>query len=254
MQDETRSLGSAGHKRQAHKSSGSTRYQHMLSRALALLLLVQFYPAAAPAQAPHSASASAPEANTVLAIFSDRPMSNEFWPIIVGALREELASGAPETRFLSGQTADSDPSADAPVQILRGDSIAPGLNVDNPITIYLHGDCVVPPRSFSLGQPSSSGALGWVRLNHGHIEHFIHVECTRLGQTLATQTYGLDRDQRNRLMAVAIARVILHEWIHIATQNPGHARDGLAKAVFGPQDLISERCQLTRVCNSMLVP
>jgi hypothetical protein len=234
MQDERRSLGSAGHKEEAHKSSGSTRYQHLLSRVVALLLLAQFYPAAAPAQAPHSASASAPRANAVLAIFSDRPMSNEFWPIIVGALREELASGAPETRLLPGPTAGADPA----VQILRGDSIAPGLNVDNPITIYLHGDCVVPPRSFSLGQPSSSGALGWVRLNHGHIEHFIHVECTRLGQTLATQTYGLDSDQRNRFMAVAIARVILHEWIHIATQNPGHARDGLAKAVFGPKDLI----------------
>ena len=165
-------------------------------------------------------------------------MSNEFWPVIVSALREELASGAPETRFLPGQTAGADPSADPAVQILRGDSIAPGLNLDNPITIYLHGDCVLRPRSFSLGQPSSSGRLGWVRLNHGHIEHFIHVECTRLGQTLATQTHGLDRDQRNRLMAVAIARVILHEWIHIATQNPSHARDGLAKAVFGPRDLI----------------
>src|SRR6202044_3343311 len=143
-----------------------------------------------------------------------------------------LASGAPETRFLPSQTAGSDPA----VRILRGDRIAPGLSADNPITIYLHGDCVVLP-SFSLGRPSSSGALGWVRLNHGHIEHFIHVECTRLAQTLASQTLGLDRDQRSRLMAVAIARVILHEWIHIATQNPGHARDGLAKAVFGPQDL-----------------
>jgi hypothetical protein len=190
----------------------------------------------------------------VLAIFADRPISDGFWPIIISALREELASGAAETRVLPGENAGPDPGADPAVEILRGDRIAPGLNVDNPITIYLHGDCVVPPRSLSLGQPSSSGALGWVRLNHGHIEHFIHVECTRLGQTLATQTYGLDRDQRNRLMAVAIARVILHEWIHIATQNPGHARDGLAKAVFGPQDLISERCQLTRRCNSMLVP
>ena len=109
---------------------------------------------------------------------------------------------------------------------------------DNPITIYLHGDCVVLP-SFSLGRPSSSGALGWVRLNHGHIEHFVHVECTRLAQTLASQTYGLDRDQRDRLMARAIARVILHEWIHIATQNPGHAGDGLAKATFSPRDLIA---------------
>ena len=40
---------------------------------------------------------SVPGSNAVLAIFSDRPMSDEFWPIIVSALREELASGVPES-------------------------------------------------------------------------------------------------------------------------------------------------------------
>jgi hypothetical protein len=239
MQDKTRSLGSAQHKGEAHKSGASNRYRHLLSAVFALLLLAQVLPATADGEPSHSASASAPAANAVLAIFSDRPMSNEFWPITVSALREELASGAPETRFLPGHAAGADPSTDPAVRILRGDSIAPGLNADNPITIYLHGDCVVLP-SFPLGRPSSSGPLGWVRLNHGHIEHFIHVECTRLAQTLASQTYGLDRDQQDRLMARAIARVILHEWIHIATQNSGHARDGLAKAAFSPRDLIAE--------------
>ena len=238
MQGETRSLGSARYKEEAHKSSARTRYQHWLSPVLVLSLLAHVFPVTAQAKALHSASTSAPAANAVLAIFSDRPMSNEFWPIIVSALREELASGAPEPRFLPGQ-ASARSSADPAVQILRGDRIVPGLNADNPITIYLHGDCVAL-RSFPLGQASSSGALGWVRLNHGHIEHFIHVECTRLAQTLASQTYGLDRDQQDRLMARAIGRVILHEWIHIATQNPGHARDGLAKAVFGPRDLIAK--------------
>jgi hypothetical protein len=232
MQNETRLLPSARHKEGAHTSSGSTRYQNLLSPVLALLLLAHIFPATAQVQTPHSGSV--PAANAVLAIFSDRPMSDEFWPIIVSALREELASGAPETRFLPGQIVGAGPA----VQILRGNRIAPGLNADNPITIYLHGDCVVLPL-FPLGRPSSSGALGWVRLNHGHIEHFVHVECTRLAQTLASQTYRLDRDQRDRLMARAIARVILHEWIHIATQNPGHARDGLAKATFSPRDLIA---------------
>jgi hypothetical protein len=232
MQNETRLLPSARLKEEAHKSSGSSRYQNLFSSILALPLLAHVFPATAQVQAPHSTTV--PAANAVLAIFSDRPMSDEFWPIIVSALHEELASGAPETRFLPGQTVGADPA----VQILRGDKIAPGLNADNPITIYLHGDCLVLP-SFPIGRPSSSGALGWVRLNHGHIEPFVHVECSRLAQTLASQTYRLDRDQQDRLMARAIARVVLHEWIHIATQNPGHARDGLAKAMISPRDLIA---------------
>ena len=165
----------------------------------------------------------------MLAIFSDWPMSDEFWPIIVSALHEELASGAPETRFLPGGA--------TAVQILRGDKIAPGLNADNPITIYLHGDCC--PAFVSYWPALELRGFGMGSANHGHIEPFVHVECTRLAQTLASQTYRLDRDQQDRLMARAIARVILHEWIHIATQNPGHARDGLAKAMFSPRDLIA---------------
>ena len=139
MQNETRLLPSARHKEEAHKSSGSTRYQNLFSSILALPLLAHVFPATAQVQAPHSTTV--PAANAVLAIFSDRPMSDEFWPIIVSALHEELASGAPETRFLPGQTVGADPA----VQILRGDKIAPGFNADNPITIYLHGDCVVLP-------------------------------------------------------------------------------------------------------------
>jgi hypothetical protein len=238
MQNESRSLGSARDKEKARDSSGRTGYQGLLPSVLALSLLPQVCRATVQAQAPNSASA--PAANAVLAIFSDRPMSNEFWPILVTALREELASGAPETRVLPGQTVGAARSSDPAVQILRGDRIAPGFIADNPITIYLHGNCGIPtPRLFSPGQPSISGALGWVRSNHGQIEHFIHVECTRLAQMLATQAYGFDRDQRNGLMALAIARVILHEWIHIATQNPGHTRDGLGKAAFRPRDLVA---------------
>jgi hypothetical protein len=229
MQNENSWLRSARNKAEARD-----RYPRLLSALLALSLLGQVCLAAAQAQAP----ASAPAANAVLAIFSDRPMSNEFWPLLVTALREELASGAPETRVLPGRTVVAGDSSDSAVQILRGDRIAPGLNEENPITIYLHGDCVLA-RSFSLspGQPSIAGALGWVRRSHGQIEHFIHVECFGLAQVLAPRAHGLDRDQRNGLMAVAIARVILHEWIHIATQNPGHAPDGLGKAAFRPADL-----------------
>jgi hypothetical protein len=238
MRNESSLLRSARDKENARDSSGRTGYQGLLSSVLALSLLAQVCLPTAQGQAPNSTSAPAP--NAVLAIFSDRPMSNEFWPILVTALRDELASGASETRVLPGRTVGAARSSDPAVQILRGDRIAPGLNADNPLTIYLHGDCVIPPpRSFSLGKPSIAGALGWVRRNRGQIEHFIHVECTRLAQMLATQAYGLDRDQRNGLMAVAIARVILHEWIHIATQNPGHARDGLGKAAFRPSDLVA---------------
>jgi len=54
---------------------------------------------------------------------------------------------------------------------------------------------------------------------------------------LATKAYGHDRIYWDQLLATAIARVILHEWIHIVTQSARHAGHGVAKAQFGPADL-----------------
>lgn len=173
-------------------------------------------------------------------------MSDDLWPVLVAALREELDSGSPETRVLIGETADqtSEKGMSQRFQVVRGDKIAPGiLNVENSITVFLHGECTIIPRPRPIlvvdAVASTTGALGWVRSDHGHIGPVAHVECSSLGEMLATQAFGLNRDERNRLMAVAVARVIVHEWIHIATQNPYHSEHGLAKAQFGVADLLA---------------
>jgi hypothetical protein len=57
---------------------------------------------------------------------------------------------------------------------------------------------------------------------------------------LAPHALGYNRDERNRMMAVAIARVILHEWMHIATQSSHHSEHGLTKAHFGVADLLQQ--------------
>jgi hypothetical protein len=90
------------------------------------------------------------------------------------------------------------------------------------------------PRRTAYGVP-----LGWVRRLDGRIEPFAHVDCARIGQVLGPQALGMDADRRNAVMAGAIARVILHEWIHIATQNPRHAERGITKAQFGVADLMT---------------
>jgi hypothetical protein len=205
----------------------------------------------------------APAAEMTIAIFPDpraKPMPEELWEELVAALREELTSGSPETRQLSAakrlnekgtdnfspgfdEAADSESgfAPELPLQILRGDKITPGLRVDNAITVYLVGECkAIPTTQTDPFHPVRiSGALGWVYANHGEIDPFIHVDCKRIGQMLGLHEMGLRDDQRQRLMANAMARVILHEWIHIATQNPHHAKSGIAKAEFGVDDLLA---------------
>jgi hypothetical protein len=41
-------------------------------------------------------------------------------------------------------------------------------------------------------------------------------------------------------MAQAIAHVVIHEWIHIATQSPGHGARGITKQFLSAAELTAE--------------
>ena len=167
-----------------------------------------------------------PEADaqtTTLVIFADRKMADGEWAALFEALRRNVAEA--ET-----------PSLDGEPRIIRGDRMAAGLEVEQAVVVYVHGDCNLQPlaRRTAYGVP-----LGWVRRVDGRIEPFAHVDCTRIGQVLGARAAGLSRERRDAMMAGAMAQVILHEWIHIATQSPGHGSSGVTKAEFGVEDLVT---------------
>jgi hypothetical protein len=201
------------------------------------------------------ASDQAPKGQTTLVVFTEknsRRMTDQQWDALVAALREELDSDLPELQVLVGKkvgTLDyaAGTSPVSQIQIIRGDQLAPGLSVENPIAIFLHGECRILPQPppILFDDTQVSGTLGWVKSDRGRIEPFVHVECDRLAQMLATEAFGRNREQRDNLMAVAVARVILHEWIHIATQSRRHSGHGLAKAQFGPADLAARTAHST---------
>jgi hypothetical protein len=187
---------------------------------------------------------------TRLAVFTDRKapgLSDDLWSELVASLREELASDSPEIQSLvrrattSATDNSSGTDASSQIQIIREEQIVLGVAVNTSITVYLHGQCRInphPPLDFPRNT-HVSGALGWVNSDHGHIESFIHVDCNSLAQMLARRAYGLNSDQRDKLLASAIARVILHEWIHIDTQDAHHSEQGITKAQFGVADLLT---------------
>ncbi len=159
-----------------------------------------------------------------LIVFADKPMPEGEWQSLFRDLREDYSVLAVQTHVSLGA-----------FDIIRGDSLIPGLEVDSSISIYLHGECTL------RGQPGLSvpqGTLGWVLRNQGNIEPFIHVDCSRIGEMLTNYAQGMNHDLRNNVMAEAISRVVLHEWIHVATQSPMHGRDGVAKSSFRVADLI----------------
>jgi len=159
-------------------------------------------------------------------VFTDHPMPAGQWPELAAALRAGLANGGAETRELDMNAA-----------FVRGEDLSPGLEVESAVSVFLHGNCSLEPleRRTAFAVP-----LGWVRRTDGQIQPFVHVDCTRVGQVIGAQTRWLSRQGRDKVMAGALARVILHEWIHIATQNPGHAESGITRAQFGVADLMGD--------------
>jgi hypothetical protein len=70
------------------------------------------------------------------------------------------------------------------------------------------------------------------------------VNCAEIAQELGSLVLGMNQRRRDMVMGEAMARVIVHEWVHVATQNAGHARRGVAKSSFGVADLLAEDVEI----------
>jgi hypothetical protein len=184
-------------------------------------------------------------------IFADRPMSDSLYASIESGVREEVNANAAAVRMLpvgpipSGDGPVAGADAKGSLTIIRGGGVAPGIETGNAIVVYLHENCAFPdapphdPFNVMRRVPVS-GVLGWVTADAtGRIDPFIHVDCSRIGQLLFDQGLSRSPSDREQMLGRAIARVIVHEWIHIATQSAHHAHHGIGQAQFGAADLIA---------------
>jgi len=200
-------------------------FPRRLPRPAKFLLMIALFVSACTTDRAYAQTAAHTESRTTMVIFSERRVTDSEWAALFLALQKGARGAQQETPALKGG-----------VELVRGDIIVHGLEVDRPISVYLHGDCTLVP----MPRYTSMGALGWVRLVHGRIEPFIHVDCAQIAQELGPLVLGMNRKRRDTVMGEAMARVIVHEWIHVATQNSGHAKHGVAKSSFGVADLLAE--------------
>jgi hypothetical protein len=159
-------------------------------------------------------------------VYPERQMPEAQWAALMQDLQQGFTDLAVATRFTP-----------VPVDIIRGDTLQQHVPVDAAVAIYLHGECTL------VAQPDQSvpqGALGWVLREHGKIAPFIHVNCARIRDMLGPSALWMKGDRRPLAMAQAIARVVLHEWIHFAGQTAAHQASGLSKSNFGVADLIPD--------------
>ena len=166
-----------------------------------------------------------PVPHTTLVVFTDHHMDDDQWAALVTELRRSQIVATAKIPVLSGD-----------FEVLRGEYVVPGLRVENGISVFLRGDCSLWPAP----RHPAEGALGWVPLANGRIQPFIYVDCSRIADMLDPLVLGMHRERRNTVMAEAVARVVLHEWIHFATQTVSHGRRGITQSQFNVRDLLAE--------------
>jgi hypothetical protein len=201
------------------------RFQHRVGSRANIGILLALLLACVP-----TLTLNAQQSGTAIVFYAQARASEDLWPDLLQSLRADLAAGSGE--LPNGFVLDQNPTF-----FLGNDDLATGINFSKVIEVKLLGRCDVLPQTY---RPSLSGPLGWVLQVSGEIQPFVFVDCTRLAQVLRSTAAGLDKQGRRRAMTQAIAHVVIHEWIHIATQNPAHGARGITKQYLSVNDLIAE--------------
>lgn len=172
-----------------------------------------------------NASALSPVPHSTLVFFSNHPIDDDQWTALKAELHRIQVSFATMIPALSGE-----------LEVIRGNQAAPGKHAEGAMLVFLDGDCTLLPghRLFV------SGPLGWVPVIDGRIQPLIHVNCGNIVEMLAPLALGMHRSRRDVVMAEAITRVILHEWVHISTQSARHVEHGVTKSQFLVSDLLAD--------------
>jgi hypothetical protein len=174
---------------------------------------------------------NAQQSGVALVFLAQPQVGEEFWPVLFQSLREDLEAGAGE--LPDGVAIDRNPT------LLRRDDLVGGIQGTHVIEVTLLGRCDVLPQAERPWHRASADPLGWVKQAGGEIQPFIFIDCQRLAQVLRPATMGLNQEERRQAMARAIAHVLIHEWIHVATQSSWHSAHGITRASLSVRELIA---------------
>jgi hypothetical protein len=206
-------------------------FRRLQRPATFLLTMALFVTTCIVAGRAYGQTTEANQSRTTLVVFAERRMTDSEWAALFDALQKSVRGAVEEAPALKGGA-----------ELVRGDTMTRGTEFGNPISVYLHGNCRLTP----MPRYTPLGALGWVFRLRGRIEPFIHVDCSEIAQELGPMVLGMDHKRRDTVMGEAMARVIVHEWVHVATQSAGHAKHGVAKSSFGVADLLAEDVEIRR--------
>ena len=118
---------------------------------------------------------------------------------------------------------------------VRGNEVAVELAV-----VTFKGRCDVGGLVARNGNP---GALGWTHVSDGTILPFSDVDCDRIRGFVQRELLAVHPDDREAAFGRALGRVVAHELYHIFANTARHGSDGVAKAAYTVQELLSDDFQ-----------
>lgn len=196
----------------------NTHFRSVLTAVFAVLFAVSVVSAQNPQPAPDTQSVSQQTTpSATLVVLADRHIQARLWPVLVSTLTRDAAAQSqtwPQSALIPGS-----------LRIILGGSNIPGPEFPSRIEVELLGRCDSPWDDGAA--PLPNGPLGWVLGKPGHIAPVIYVSCAQIDQLLWPSMRTMPESLRLRATSEAISHVILHEWIHIATQSPAHTERGI---------------------------
>jgi hypothetical protein len=159
---------------------------------------------------------------TTFVILADGHIQPSLWPVLVSTFSRDAAAAGSAVP-VSGN-----------LQIIPGGDSIPGPAFPTRIEVEFLGRC---DAQWDENAPAHSGPLGWVYGKPGQIAPVIHVDCAQINRMIWPRTRSMPETLQLQITSEAISHVILHEWIHIATQSPAHASHGIMEPVLSPHDL-----------------
>ena len=97
-----------------------------------------------------------------------------------------------------------------------------------------------------IPRESHPGALGWTHVSDGVILPFSDIDCDRIRVFVQKQLLYFRTSEREVTFGRAIARVVAHELYHIFANTAHHGSDGVGKAAYTVEELLSDEFDFER--------
>lgn len=168
-----------------------------------------------------------PIGTTTFIILANRRTQPRLWPILESTLRRDAAAISRTAPVTAG------------IDLVLAGPDTPGPSFPGRLEVEFLGRCDTPWDNISgndnpanVAHPSTSSALGWVLEDSHKIAPIIYIDCAQINDVLGPQARTIPENLRLRIASEAISHVILHEWIHIATQSAAHSSHGIMEPGF----------------------